>query len=226
MSTELPPRSTDEDFNPYAPPVAAIGEEPADLITGDDAEAEAIRRAHISHEASIKSLGSLHYLGAIVTLIASGGLVFNALSNQTGNGPEQTVFTFGMVFIYFLQSGLHLALGIGLHRLRNWARWIDVVLTSLSLLGIAVLVAVAAVMGILPLLLTMGVAALISAYVLYLLVSPKAKTIFSPDYQEIIARTPHIKYRTSLVVKIFLGILLAVFALAIVGAIIGSSRVN
>ena len=35
-----------------------------------NAEAEAIRKAHISHEASIKAVGLLYYLGAIGVTIA------------------------------------------------------------------------------------------------------------------------------------------------------------
>ena len=41
-----------------------------------NAQAEAIRKAHISHEASIKAVGLLYYLGGIgVTLAAAGGLI-------------------------------------------------------------------------------------------------------------------------------------------------------
>lgn len=43
--------------------------------------------------------------------------------------------------------------------------------------------------------------------------------VFSPYYKEIISQTPHIKYKTSIVVWIFLGLLLALLGLGIVGAI-------
>jgi len=57
-------------FNPYAAPAAPVEDVSA------NAEAEAIRKAHISHEASIKAVGLLYYLGGIgVTLAALAGLV-------------------------------------------------------------------------------------------------------------------------------------------------------
>ena len=50
-------------FNPYAAPAAPVAD------VGANAEAEAIRRAHISHEASVKAVGLLYYLGGVgVTL--------------------------------------------------------------------------------------------------------------------------------------------------------------
>ena len=70
MSTLLPPPPPEDLVNPYAAPATEIGSEPTGLdADGDLAEAEAIRPAHIGHEASIRSLGSLHYLGAILGVI-------------------------------------------------------------------------------------------------------------------------------------------------------------
>jgi hypothetical protein len=40
--------------------------------------------------------------------------------------------------------------------------------------------------------------------------------VFSDEYHEIIAQTPHIKYRTSIIVKIFLFFLLALIAFGVV----------
>ena len=65
----------------------------------------------------------------------------------------------------------------------------------------------------------------ILGYILYLLLSAKATTIFSAEYKTIIAQTPHIKYRTSLVVKIVLVLFVAVIVLAVVGGVVvGPSR--
>ena len=36
--------------------------------------------------------------------------------------------------------------------------------------------------------------------------------MFSPEYQDVIARTPHIRYKTSLVVKLLLVVLLLVLS--------------
>lgn len=70
-----------EDVNPFDPPRAEIGHRAFDSGLVDN-EAELIRRAHIGHEASIRSLGLLSYLGAIfgaigtlVLLVLGSGLI-------------------------------------------------------------------------------------------------------------------------------------------------------
>jgi hypothetical protein len=63
---------------------------------------------------------------------------------------------------------------------------------------------------------------LISVYFLYLLLSQKGAYVFSPEYAQVIAATPHIQYKTSIVVWIFLGLLLVVIFLAIVFTVIGT----
>ncbi len=44
--------------------------------------------------------------------------------------------------------------------------------------------------------------------------------IFSDEYNEIIRQTPEMKYRTSIVVWIFLGLLLLLFAVGVIAAIV------
>ena len=74
----------------------------------------------------------------------------------------------------------------------------------------------------LPVTLGYLVMGLIVGYILYLLLSPKGSVVFSPAYKEIIAQTPHIKYRTSLILKIVLVLFVSLIGLAIVGAIIST----
>jgi len=69
---------------------------------------------------------------------------------------------------------------------------------------------------------TLLVGSLIPGYILYMMVSAKGSMVFSPEYKAIILKTPHVKYKTSLIVKIFLAILLLVIGLAGVGAIMSS----
>jgi hypothetical protein len=56
---------------------------------------------------------------------------------------------------------------------------------------------------------------LLNMYILWLIHSEKGKLIFSPDYAAIVEATPDVKYRTTLLVWIILGlivlVLLAVF---------------
>jgi uncharacterized membrane protein (DUF2068 family) len=214
-----------DDPNPYAPPTAAIGDEPVELYpVGDLAAAEAVRRAHIGHEAAVKSIGSLHYLGAFFGFLAVVPIVIEGLSQAGAANPERIGYVVGAALVYVVVSSLQLALGIGLRKLQTWARWTDVALISLSLILLVIATAGMAVMGIYPVVIGYLIGSLIPGYMLYLLVSSKAATIFSPEYKAIIAQTPHIKYRTSLVLKIVLAILVAVIAVAIVAALVGSSR--
>ena len=70
--------------------------------------------------------------------------------------------------------------------------------------------------GLMAVLVSYGIGLLIVVYVIYLLVSPKAAVVFSPEYQEVTKATPHIKYRTSCLLKGLLYLLLAFFLLGIV----------
>ena len=102
---------------------------------------------------------------------------------------------FFALFSLFL-GGLYLAVGLGLRKLRPWTRIAAGIISGIGLLAI-------------PL------GTLINAYILYLLFSKKGSTIFSADYQRVIADTPHIKYRTSLI----MWLVLAVVVLAVVAGI-------
>jgi uncharacterized membrane protein len=64
------------------------------------------------------------------------------------------------------------------------------------------------------------VGTLINGYILYLLYSKKGKMVFSEEYQAIRLATPHVKYKTSVVVWVLLIIILLLLAAAILGPII------
>ena len=66
--------------------------------------------------------------------------------------------------------------------------------------------------------------AIIPSYILFLLLSKKGSMVFSPEYQAIIERTPHIQYRTSWIVKGCLIVLVGTFLFAFVGAFLGIRR--
>jgi hypothetical protein len=61
---------------------------------------------------------------------------------------------------------------------------------------------------------------LISAYFLYLLLSQKRTMVFSDEYQQVIEQTPHIKYKTSIVVIILLVLLVVLFVGGIIGLVV------
>jgi hypothetical protein len=167
--------------NPYAAPAARVEDVPA------NAEAEATRKAHISHEASIKAVGILYYLGgAGVTLVAIAGLFAATAAADLGLAVGLLAIGVGQFFA-----------GYGVRALRRWGRIVGCVISALGLLAL-------------------GIGTIINAYILYLFLSKKGRTIFSPEYQEVIALTPHVKYRTSILVWIFLGLVVIVAAAAFI----------
>jgi hypothetical protein len=218
------PPSEDAGFaneNPYAPPSASLaGAEPLDTDS-DLAKAESIRRTFLSHEASVRSVGSLHYLTAFFTGIVT---IVGIVQSATEGNRATLAVNVGVTVFYAAMTILHVALGIGLNRLQPWARWTDVVFDSLALalclLASITLLLLSVGQGVgilLPLLFGYGFVSLIFAYVLYLLLSRKSSMVFSPEYRAIIERTPYIKYRTSLLVKILLGLLASIILLLILG---------
>jgi hypothetical protein len=67
------------------------------------------------------------------------------------------------------------------------------------------------------------VGTLIAGYLLYLLWSEKGNVVFSPRYQRVMQATPHIKYKTSIIVWIFLGLLGLVVLVGIIAMVTASS---
>jgi disulfide bond formation protein DsbB len=141
-------------------------------------DVEQLRKAHINHEASVKSIGLLYFLGAAFLLLAAFG---------TFAAPGQAGRVIAALFIGL--AALQIWAGIGLRKLRRWARIPSGILSGLGLLAF-------------PL------GTLINGYILYLLFSKKGAMVFSEEYRRAIEQTPHIKYRTSLVVWILLAFLL------------------
>jgi hypothetical protein len=172
-------------FNPYAAPAAPVEDVSA------NAEAEAIRKAHISHEASIKAVGLLYYLGGIgVTLAALAGLV-GAKDASVG----VTLLLIGLGVGQFFA-------GWGVRALRPWGRIVGCILSAIGLIGFPI-------------------GTLINGYILYLFLSKKGRTIFAPEYQDVIAATPHVKYRTSIIVWIFLALVVLLIAVAVLVPMFG-----
>lgn len=172
-------------FNPYAAPAAPVAD------VGANAEAEAIRRAHITHEASIKAVGLLYYLGGVgVTLVAAASLL--------GAKDASVMLTLLLIALGVAQFFA----GWAVRALRPWGRIVACVLSGLGLLAFPI-----------------GTA--INAYILYLFLSKKGRTIFAPEYQAVIAATPEVKYRTSILVWIFLALLVALIAFGMLGSFFG-----
>ena len=167
--------------NPYAAPTARVED------AGANAEAEAIRRAHINHEASIKAVGALYYLGGVLAIVVGVGSLL---------GPRDAGLL--VTGVLFLVIGVaQFFAGWGVRALRAWGRIMGIVLSGLGLLAFPI-------------------GTLINGYILYLFLAKKGRTIFDAEYQDVIAATPHIKYRTSIVVWILLALVGALILAAVV----------
>jgi len=151
-------------------------------VTGDE-HAVAVRRHYLYHEASVRSIGSLYYFVAILFIVS--GIV-----GVAGEGGSAAAVAFvllaGLAAIQFWT-------GRALRTLKPWARIPAGIFSVIGLLGFPI-------------------GTLINGYILYLLFSAKGNTVFSEAYRQVIAQTPDIKYRTSIVVWIVLSLLALVLA--------------
>lgn len=166
---------------------------------GGSSAAEATRNEHLKHEASIKSIGLLYYLGGFGLLILALATMSAPGTQRGGAGSVVPVIT---AAVFLILGAGQICVGAGLRRLHKWARIPTGILSGIGLLGFPV-------------------GTLINVYILYLVFSQKGKTVFSDEYQIVIEQTPHIKYRTSIIVWIFLGLVLALMGVALVAAFLG-----
>lgn len=151
---------------------------------------ETVRNELLKHEASIQSVGVLYLIGSVL-MIVSGIIRFM-------EAPGNPV---GMVV-----AGLLLTLGL----LQGWTGRLLRKLDPKAVMP-ATLLSVIGLLGI-------PIGTLISAYVLYLLHSAKGKKVFSAEYREVIAATPHIKYKMSRVVWFLLALLIVLLVMGIVAS--------
>lgn len=212
------PPPAHEPLNPYAAPVTEIRLIQSDFDV-DNSEAEAVRRLYLGHEAAVKSIGLLHYLGAFIgTIAVVGTLVVLAASVR---GEALSLALVG-VATYCVLTGGNYALGYGLRRLQPWARWTEATFFLFGLLSTFAMMIGMFVMKSAELAIPSIVGITIYSYVLYLLLSPKGAMVFSPGYRAIIEKTPHIKYKTSWIVKLAIAIFFGVITLAVVLGVIGA----
>lgn len=158
-------------------------------------KAEEMRKNHIKHEASVKSIGVLYFIGGAIVFLAG---MFTLVGSLAAKSRPESI---GVAVLLIGLSVAQIWVGIGVRRLRPWARICAGILSGIGLLGFPV-------------------GTIINGYILYLVFSEKGKTVFSPEYQEVIRPTPHIKYKTSIVVWIVLGILVLVIVGGITAAIL------
>jgi hypothetical protein len=159
-----------------------------------DVTVEETRRKYLNREASVKSIGALYLLGAIITILVG---ISGAVSEKEATPGVR-------ITVVILCTGLGLFqfwVGRGLQKLKSWARIPTGILSGIGLL-----------------LFPLGT--LINACILYLVFSKKGSMVFSPQYQQVIAATPHIKYKTHIIVWILFGLLIVLIAIIFIIAVI------
>lgn len=195
-------------INPYAPSTQAAtsipqgGPEDADDVV-------AIRSHFLKHEASVKSIGSLYLIGATVGFCygtaAAGFAVFEVISALNPERLFAGQVTIAISAILVGLSTFQGVVGLGLRRLTPWCRSAALIFAVFGLMVIPI-------------------GTVISILILYLLLSKKGAYIFSPSYAAVIAATPQIRYRTSIVVWIFLALLAALVVIGVLSFFLGSPR--
>ena len=201
--------------NPYDPTGSAYGSGSFDSNV-DPSQSELIRKSHLSHEANIQSFGCLYTFGGILGII--GGLFYAALgvfiiasgvpaqmANQNAPVPNANPAAVGlfvalMGFVVLAISVANLLAGRSMRTLNPKGKMLAVIVTAIGLVN------------------PCGIP--IAGYLLYLLLSTKGEMVFSDHYKEIIQATPHIKYKTSIIVWIFLFILIGVILAAIIATVV------
>jgi hypothetical protein len=196
--------------NPYAPSGSSYGDASLDA-NFDLSQAELIRKSHLSHEANIQSFGCLYTLGGILGILGAifyiglGIFVMAGGENpQAGVNPMAAGIMTTLIGVVFLAIAVaQLFAGRSMQTLNPSGKILAIIISAIGLLGFPC-------------------GTLISGYLLYLLVSAKGEMVFSSAYKEVMQATPHIRYRTSIIVWIFLFLLIGVILLGIIAAIIGT----
>lgn len=162
---------------------------------------ETLRKDYLGHEASVRSVGVLYLIAALLMLLIGTAELFGF----SPDGPKKTT-----AVPPWIMGGLFIALSLVYFQIGRWLRALNpkartpaTVLAVLGLLGFPV-------------------GTLINLYILYLLRSDKGTMVFSEHYQEVMTATPHIRYKTPRVIWILLGLVVAFLTLGIVAALLGS----
>jgi hypothetical protein len=176
--------------NVYAPPVADVSVE---INVGEN---EMLRNKYLKREANIKSLGTLYFIGG---LVVSGMFVFRMLVHFRLGGLTTLRYDLLSLLFLLVLSVFNFWLGFGLRRLKSAVRIPAIILNCLCLLAFPV-------------------GTLFAAIMIYMLSGEKGAYVFSDEYKQVMADTPHIKYRTSKGVWIFLIVLIVAVVVACVVA--------
>jgi hypothetical protein len=167
--------------NPYQAPVTAVAD-----VDAPAADAERVRREHIGHERQLRAVGALYLFGGVLGLLGGIALIVGSIGAERGGGEMTAI-----AVLYVAISAFSLVLGWGYRKLAPWVRIPGTVLAAIGLLGIPI-------------------GTIISLAILWMIWSAKGKVVLSPQYAAIVAATPHVRYRMTVVDWIVWGLLAAV----------------
>jgi len=194
--------------NPYESPVEAS------IVPTPDtsSEMEATRLKYLPHERAFKSISIIHFLGAGIYLILA---IF--APGIGGFKPSNLAIAFGVggLAVFFL------ALGLGVQRLRPWARIASAIVATIGTIGLLYRQTMNNPAGLV-------IALTIFIYILYVSLSRKGKYVCSYEYAIVRAATPHLNRRTktSPIVLVFFFLLLFVIGFGLIAFLLSSSSVK
>ncbi|MEM1304548.1 MAG: hypothetical protein AAGG46_06610 [Planctomycetota bacterium] len=200
--------SEPEHVNPFAAPL--LSDSPAaELKSAGLSESEVIRNELLRTESSIKSIATIYLLSGVVWtvigVILAGAMIF--AQNGDFDGGESGPIFVAIGCAMAVLGGASVWYAFGLRRLDSQVRTPVLLIQSISMLVHVLRLNI------------FGIG--IGIWVLVTLSSDNGKRVLTPEYQEIVAATPHIKRKTSLLVWIFLILLLVLVGVGVLAAVFG-----
>jgi hypothetical protein len=189
------------DENPYSPPRTEI--RPSVDENASD-EVAKHRRKHLRRESCIRIAGLIGLISAGFVGLSFGFGSLYELHRQDEQGIEQWVYRRWVARMTCVISTAVIAFvtSWGLFRLQKWGRWALTIVTTLPL---PVLVCAWLLLGRVAnpeieesidpvgLSIVCVLSAFPSSFLLYLMWSPKGRTVFSPEYRETVRQTPYLR---------------------------------
>jgi hypothetical protein len=195
----MPSKSTDEALDPYAPPHAETAEPDGPV---SDLDPRRIPLAYLDRAHTIKRIGWVNFLLAIIWAPAAIGtslmsllmivraLGLNPVDYQFPRNMPTGIEWVALTIFHVGSFALNVAVGIGLRRLRPWARGVEIAF-AIVLLLICLTYACDVFVNRKPLallLMTSVPGIILAGLGLLILLSPTTARIFSPPYRELIQR--------------------------------------
>lgn len=154
---------------------------------------EQVRRELLNHEASIKSVGRLNILGGVLAIIVGFAMLADTDPELPAVGATAIFVAIGLVTGW---------IGNKLRTLDPRGRLPAALLHAVGLLGFPF-------------------GTLVSGYVLWLVLSEKGRRVLSTEYQGVVARTPHVRYKTPVLIValavLVIGSVVATMVMALLG---------